>query len=181
MRGFSLEFELESAIPCPVTRTPYPVSRIRVPRFSSLSPALPPPAHCPRPIHGLPSLSPGARGHKPKHGLAVYGQCVCSHSQCDGAGAPRRVRARSGEGFPGVGREGEEVTPHPPPCGPPSPRRRGKLFSRAAARPAIFPTFSEGRRWTATGVLTSRRGPDEGSLPPPSTTSYLPRTSTGRP
>ena len=28
----------------------------------------------------------------------------------------------------GGGREGEEVTPHPPPCGPPSPRRRGKWF-----------------------------------------------------
>jgi hypothetical protein len=35
----------------------------------------------------------------------------------------------------------------------------------ARGRPAIFPTFSEGRRWTATGVLISRRGPDEGLLP----------------
>ena len=26
-------------------------------------------------------------------------------------------------------------------------------------------SFSEGRRWTATGVLTNRRAPDEGSLP----------------
>ena len=32
-------------------------------------------------------------------------------------------------------------------------------------------SFSEGRRWTAAGVLTSRRGPDEGFLPAP-----LPRT-----
>ena len=32
-------------------------------------------------------------------------------------------------------REGKEVTPHPPPCGPPSPRRRGKLFFAGACAP----------------------------------------------
>ena len=58
---------------------------------------------------------------------------------------------------------------------------------RACARPAIFPTFPEGRRWTATGVLTSRRRQeaprstgrgDEGSLPlprPPATCHAQPR------
>ena len=60
------------------------------------------------------------------------------------------------------------MTPHPPPCGPPSPLRRGKLFFGGVRAPGEgFVSFSEGRRWTATGVLTSRRGPDEGSLPPP--------------
>ncbi len=46
--------------------------------------------------------------------------------------------------------------------------------SSARARPAIFPTFSQGRRWTATGVLTSRRGP--GRCPPKGT--YVPLTTT---
>ena len=32
-------------------------------------------------------------------------------------------------------------------------------------RAEFLPPFSQGRRWTATGVLSSRRGPDEGSLP----------------
>jgi len=43
--------------------------------------------------------------------------------------------------------------------------RLGRVQVHGRARPAktLFP-FSEGRRWTATGVLTSRRGPDEGSL-----------------
>jgi hypothetical protein len=42
----------------------------------------------------------------------------------------------------------------------------------------MITTFSEVRRWTATGVLTSRRGPDEGSLPvprPPVTCPAQPR------
>jgi hypothetical protein len=39
------------------------------------------------------------------------------------------------------------------------------LRAWARSRPAMMITFSEGRRWTATGVLISRRGPDEGSLP----------------
>ena len=43
---------------------------------------------------------------------------------------------------------------------------RSRDSVRARSRPAMITTFSEGRRWTATGVLTSRRGPDEGSLPP---------------
>ena len=38
------------------------------------------------------------------------------------------------------------------------------VLGEARQRP-ISPTFSQGRRWTATGVLTSSRGPDEGSLP----------------
>jgi hypothetical protein len=42
-----------------------------------------------------------------------------------------------------------------------------EVILRAHARPAMITTFSQGRRWTATGVLPSRRGPDEGSLPPP--------------
>jgi hypothetical protein len=49
----------------------------------------------------------------------------------------------------------------------PLPRGEGCSSRRARSRPAIIATFSAGRRWTATGVLTSRRGPDEGSLPPP--------------
>ena len=49
------------------------------------------------------------------------------------------------------------VASHPLPCG------EGNYFKRVRARPATFPTFSEGRRWTATGVLTSRRGSDFGS------------------
>jgi hypothetical protein len=52
-------------------------------------------------------------------------------------------------------------------------RMRGHLRRRRAPRcaagrrhkEALF-SFSQGRRWTATGVLTSRRGPDEGSLAP---------------
>jgi hypothetical protein len=28
----------------------------------------------------------------------------------------------------------------------------------------VFPAFSPGRRWTATGAIFSRRGPDEGLL-----------------
>ena len=44
------------------------------------------------------------------------------------------------------------------------------FWARAKARSGWAPqkecfSFSQGRRWTATGVLTSRRGPDEGSLP----------------
>jgi len=59
------------------------------------------------------------------------------------------------------------VTPHPTSSvGHPLPSER-EMVLRARARPTIFPTFSEGRRWTATGVFTSRRGPDEGSLPRP--------------
>ena len=47
---------------------------------------------------------------------------------------------------------------------PPSPRRRGKTDYARRRTKTVF-SFSEGRRWTATGVLTSRRGLDEGSLP----------------
>jgi hypothetical protein len=54
---------------------------------------------------------------------------------------------------------------------PPSPPGRGMLFG-ARIRAAMSPAFSAGsqirpggRKWTATGVLTSRRGTDEGSLP----------------
>jgi len=32
------------------------------------------------------------------------------------------------------------------------------MVPRARARPAIFPALSEGRKWTATGILISRRG-----------------------
>jgi hypothetical protein len=44
-----------------------------------------------------------------------------------------------------------------------SPRRAKTDYARRRVK-TVF-SFSEGRRWTATGVLTSRRGPDEGSLP----------------
>jgi hypothetical protein len=47
--------------------------------------------------------------------------------------------------------------------GEPSPQGEGCGCRRARSRPAMIATFSAGRRWTATGVLTSRRGPDEGS------------------
>jgi hypothetical protein len=52
-------------------------------------------------------------------------------------------------------------------CGtwPSLARGRGQVFPRARlTRLATITTFSAGRRWIATGVLTSRRGPDEGSL-----------------
>ncbi len=47
----------------------------------------------------------------------------------------------------------------------PLPSERGNHIWGARARKKRFFSFSQGRRWTATGVLTSRRGPDEGSLP----------------
>ena len=42
---------------------------------------------------------------------------------------------------------------------------RGLFGAAGCRRKETLFSFSEGRRWTATGVLTSRRGPDEGSLP----------------
>ena len=69
-----------------------------------------------------------------------------------------------------------------------SPGRGNSYFGRARARQGVRGgtpqekpfSFSEGRRWTAHGILTSRRGPDEGSLPPPSKTRCLPSTAVGR-
>jgi hypothetical protein len=67
--------------------------------------------------------------------------------------------------------EGRGFTPaleflHFLPQSHPLPAER-EMVLLARERPAIFPTFSEGRRWTATGILISRRGPDEGLLPGP--------------
>jgi len=60
--------------------------------------------------------------------------------------------------------------------------RVGRRFPSAPAcavghvrrRTATMFSFSEGRRWTATGVLTRRRGPDEGSLSTEEGTGPLP-------
>ncbi len=53
-----------------------------------------------------------------------------------------------------------EVTPHPPPCGPPSPLRRGQcIIARVRARMAVLFLLPRGE-----GGGGTRR--DEGSLPP---------------
>ena len=50
-----------------------------------------------------------------------------------------------------------------------APNRSGRIGPVVGARHDVPPktllSFSGGRRWAATGVLSSRRGPDEGSLP----------------
>ena len=56
-----------------------------------------------------------------------------------------------------------------PPCqtlfGPAMPTHGHGNVAAGLHRPNAFPTFSRGRRWTATGVLTSRSGPAGGSPP----------------
>jgi hypothetical protein len=58
----------------------------------------------------------------------------------------------------------------------PLPSEREKDVLGAPARVTTVFSFSQGRRWSATGVLPSRRGPDEGSLPPRATGANAPRT-----
>jgi hypothetical protein len=55
-------------------------------------------------------------------------------SESDGAGKPGRVRARSAGVYPGVGRECEEVTPHPRLAVPPPPsEKENTVFTRLRA------------------------------------------------
>ncbi len=58
---------------------------------------------------------------------------ICSGFRMRWCWNTRRVRAESVGDYPGVGREGEEVTPPPPPCGPPLPRGEGNGSSRVGA------------------------------------------------
>ena len=66
-----------------------------------------------------------------------------------------------------------------------APNRSGRIGPVVGARHGVPPktllSFSGGRRWTATGVLSSRRGPDEGLLPTRPLTNCLRRETAGWP
>ena len=72
-----------------------------------------------------------------------------------GAPCPRPLVRARGAGHPPPGERENRVPgcPHAPTCAAGGPQEKAQ-------------SFSAGRRWTATEVLISRRGQDEGSLPP---------------
>jgi len=87
------------------------------------------------------------------------------HDHVDGLGK-RSCGARTGRWRRRQGYDPSPVSPRlvkAPATSHPLPSER-EMVVRARER-RKRPTFSEGRRWAATGVLISRRGPDEGSLP----------------
>ena len=103
----------------------------------------------------------GGRSHQPSRA----GFCAVRGSARRCAALHRRKKTS----FPSPGGEGG-------PRRALSPAVAGRILRRARERTTMcgaappqenFFSFSRGRRWTATGALTSRRGPDEGFLAPP--------------